>query len=170
MYNMCPDKGACNDMCVSHKTHPFNPLNYNPFSLIFPRWVLQIAGQNSCPDSCNGKGKCILAKCVCDERFWGPSCALLQCPQSFCYFDYTIRRQICTHCCGGAHDCPGSSSSDPNPRGECIGTSLWLGATSSVPTGKCECKDGWSGENCGQIACPCAESFKNVDGICKVGV
>lgn len=43
-----------------------------------------------------------------------------------------------------------------------------MSATSNIPTGKCQCKDGWSGENCGQIACPCADSFKNVDGICKV--
>ncbi len=130
--------------------------------------MLQIAGQDSCPDRCNNQGKCILAKCVCDERFWGPSCALLQCPQSYCYFDYSLRKQICTHCCGGYQSCPDANSKNPNPRGECIGTSLWMSATSNVPTGKCECKDGWSGENCGQIACPCAENFKNVDGICKV--
>jgi hypothetical protein len=78
-YNMCPDDGACNDMCDA--CAPPSCCCPRAIALIPPRWVLQIAGQDSCPSSCNNKGKCILAKCVCDERFWGPSCDLLQCPQ-----------------------------------------------------------------------------------------
>lgn len=101
------------------------------------------------------QGVCVLSKCECFDGFWGESCDQLKCPGDVCVYDYKNRRQVCHQCCGGRSPCVEN-------RGLCNGV-----------TASCECKLGFTGENCNVLKCPTDPAVPSHNcsghGVCKIG-
>jgi hypothetical protein len=47
-------------------------------------WLFNVT---DCPNACNGRGKCSLGFCYCDEGFYGPDCQEVSCPDDYCVYD-----------------------------------------------------------------------------------
>ena len=83
---------------------------------------LFILYSNICENNCSSNGECSYNRCICKSNYWGNSCENLYCPGTFCYTDPDIfTKQVCYHC---------------SNNGNCLSN------------GKCECNEGFIGEDC----------------------
>ena len=54
-------------------------------------WLFNVT---DCPNACNGRGKCSLGFCYCDEGFYGPDCQEVSCPDDYCVYDIVTQVRL----------------------------------------------------------------------------
>ncbi|KAJ1438370.1 hypothetical protein B484DRAFT_211406 [Ochromonadaceae sp. CCMP2298] len=52
-----------------------------------------------CANNCSSHGDCFYGFCKCHVGYYGSDCSNTSCPGTFCYYDETTNKQICTHAC-----------------------------------------------------------------------
>lgn len=95
---------------------------------------------SSCPNNCNGHGRCDFSQCVCEPPWYGADCSLRKCPGTVCYSDSSTKEQFCLEC---------------SSRGKCVNS-------------ECICDPGWSYEDCSVPLCEnnCSSTTFVQRGVC----
>eukprot|EP00434_Breviolum_minutum_P012469 symbB.v1.2.010984.t1/scaffold725.1/size168906/10 len=115
---------------------------------------------SSCPNNCNGHGRCDFSQCVCEPPWYGADCSLRKCLGTVCYADSSTKEQFCLEC----------SSHGKCVNSECICDPGWSYADCSVPdfpVHQCHCFGRFSGYTCNELLCLNACSGR---GVCNQGV
>lgn len=136
--------GGCGHygVCVNNTCHCAAPM-YGPNCKL----VRQGALASRCGNNCNGKGECLLNKCVCQPGYGGQFCEKKE-------------PYVCPNNCANAGVCflgrclcePGRVGADCSGHAPCVG-----GCGNGVClSGRCACVSGWTGANC-NVSAPGAE-------------
>mmetsp|Transcript_6213 Transcript_6213/g.9365 ORF Transcript_6213/g.9365 Transcript_6213/m.9365 type:complete len:755 (+) Transcript_6213:104-2368(+) len=101
-----------------------------------------------CPNNCNGKGSCLAEEaglCKCFPGYHGVDCSQRLCPAGVAWFDHPYADNM-------AH----AEFTECSNMGVC-----------NRKTGECECRRGFSGAACDQLACPLGTATKGGKKPCS---
>lgn len=98
---------------------------------------------SSCPNQCSFQGKCVASFCECFDGFTGGDCSERLCPSAEAWLDVA------------------SSTDSAHARAECANMGLC-----DRGTGKCTCREGFTGVACTRLKCPGKTSSCNGHGRC----
>ncbi|CAJ1433355.1 unnamed protein product [Effrenium voratum] len=136
---------------------------------------------SSCPNNCNGNGRCDFSQCVCEPPWYGADCSLRKCPGTVCYADSSTKEQFCLECSSHGRcinsRClcdPGWSYSDcsvPLCEDNCSSTPLMQRGVcvEDFPVHQCHCFGRYSGYTCNELLClnACSGRGVCVNGMCQ---
>ncbi|XP_050819038.1 tenascin-N [Gopherus flavomarginatus] len=105
-------------------------------------WEGSDCSHPSCPNNCNGHGRCVDGKCICSKPYVGEDCSQQLCPKN-CSGNGICNNGVC-QCYKEfmADDC--SEKRCPN---DCSGNGF-------CDSGECYCYDGFIGLDCSQVIAP----------------
>ncbi|CAM4591199.1 unnamed protein product [Lepidochelys olivacea] len=105
-------------------------------------WEGSDCSRPSCPNNCNGNGRCVDGKCICSKPYVGEDCSQRLCPMN-CSGNGICNNGVC-QCYEEfiRDDC--SEKRCPN---DCSGNGF-------CDSGECYCHDGFIGLDCSQVIAP----------------
>ncbi|XP_007061293.3 tenascin-N [Chelonia mydas] len=105
-------------------------------------WEDSDCSRPSCPNNCNGNGRCVDGKCICSKPYVGEDCSQRLCPMN-CSGNGICNNGVC-QCYEEfiRDDC--SEKRCPN---DCSGNGF-------CDSGECYCHDGFIGLDCSQVIAP----------------
>ncbi|XP_009891157.1 PREDICTED: tenascin-N [Charadrius vociferus] len=107
-------------------------------------WEGSDCSRPTCPNHCNGHGRCDGGKCICDEPYFGEDCSQQLCPEN------CSGNGICDTAkgvCQCYKEFIGEDCSEKRCPGDCSGNGF-------CDTGECYCHNGFFGVDCSQVLAP----------------
>uniref|UniRef100_A0A8C3SB39 Tenascin N n=1 Tax=Chelydra serpentina TaxID=8475 RepID=A0A8C3SB39_CHESE len=105
-------------------------------------WEGSDCSRPSCPNNCNGNGRCVDGKCICSKPYIGADCSQRLCPTN-CSGNGICNNGVC-QC---YEEFIGDDCSEKRCPNDCSGNGF-------CDSGECYCHDGFIGLDCSQVIAP----------------
>uniref|UniRef100_A0A8C3HMI7 Tenascin N n=1 Tax=Chrysemys picta bellii TaxID=8478 RepID=A0A8C3HMI7_CHRPI len=105
-------------------------------------WEGNDCSHPSCPNNCNGNGRCVNGKCICSKPYVGEDCSQRLCPKN-CSGNGICNNGVC-QC---YEEFMGDDCSEKRCPNDCSGNGF-------CDSGECYCHDGFIGLDCSQVIAP----------------
>ncbi|TFK06946.1 platelet glycoprotein 4 [Platysternon megacephalum] len=105
-------------------------------------WEGSDCSRPSCPNNCNGNGRCVDGKCICSKPYVGEDCSQRLCPKN-CSGNGICNNGVC-QC---YEEFMGDDCSEKRCPNDCSGNGF-------CDSGECYCHDGFIGLDCSQVIAP----------------
>ncbi|KAH1166061.1 hypothetical protein KIL84_015233 [Mauremys mutica] len=105
-------------------------------------WEGSDCSRPSCPNNCNGHGRCVDGKCICSKPYVGEDCSQELCPKN-CSGNGICNNGVC-QC---YEEFMGDDCSEKRCPNDCSGNGF-------CDSGECYCHDGFIGLDCSQVIAP----------------
>ncbi|XP_065266155.1 tenascin-N [Emys orbicularis] len=105
-------------------------------------WEGSDCSRPSCPNNCNGNGRCVDGKCICSKPYVGEDCSQRLCPKN-CSGNGICNNGVC-QC---YEEFMGDDCSEKKCPNDCSGNGF-------CDSGECYCHDGFIGLDCSQVIAP----------------